>query len=258
MGISYGFILFIAIAALVISVVTLIYTSVYKKRINEALTDIIDETPKKHKPMMSPLKFLLTMILIMVAVYLLITVIAVMMLKMQTPNEHVYTGNTQCTIQLYSDEDIGNTLLGAYSPEEDIPGYTRNDSYDEDVQGRGNFRFVQYTLNPESERVFPEMIVYIEYTGKATGDVMFTEASCRSEMVMFSGNSNAAYPIDLDDGKGMWLILSGHNYYGRLHITSGIVPEDLVKTDSIDLLRKNMTEWGDYDKEVSLDQEMPE
>ena len=128
MGISYGFILFIAIAALVISVVTLIYTSVYKKRINEALTDIIDETPKKHKPMMSPLKFLLTMILIMVAVYLLITVIAVMMLKMQTPNEHVYTGNTQCTIQLYSDEDIGNTLLGAYSPEEDIPGYTRNDS----------------------------------------------------------------------------------------------------------------------------------
>lgn len=253
MGISYGFILFIALSALIISVVTLIYTSVYRKHINAVLAENTDENPKRHKPMMSPLKFLLILILSLFGLYLLITCIAAALFRTQHSTGYTYSGDTKMNVRVIDEEQSSDTLLAAYSPEEDIPGYVRHDSYDEDVQGRGNYHFVQYTMNNDWLRSFPEMLVYVEYTGDEKDKMMYLEANCTSSMDGYSGTVQAPFAADPDNG-GVWVILSGHNYHGQLSITCGMVSGDIIKDESGTYdLRENMTDCGAYTKEVSLD-----
>lgn len=251
MGISYGFVLILALLALIISAATAMYTAAYKRRINQALTDTYGDEPKRHRPMMSPLKFLLTLILSIAGAYLLIVTIAFALFRTQHSSVRTVTADSQASIQFCHDIMISDSPLSAYSPDEDIPGYTRSESED------GSFRFVGYTLNDGCVRMFPEMMVYVEYTGTDTDDIMFMDAACNSETYSLQTRTTDFFPTS--KCRGSWLLFDGYNYTGELVISSNILPEDTLSGEITDAdIENSSMENGSCLMEISLDQYLPD
>ena len=251
MGISYGFVLILALLALIISAATAMYTAAYKRRINQVLLEPADNETERHRPMMSPLKFLLTLILSIAGAYLLIVTIAFALFRTQHSSVLTVTADSQASILFCHDMMISDSLLSAYSPDEDIPGYTRSEHTD------GSFRFAEYTINDGGVRLFPEMLVYVEYTGTDTDDIMFMDASCNSDTYGLQTRTTDFFPTN--KCRSSWLVLDGYNYAGELVISCNILPEDTLRGEITDAdIENSSRESGSCFMDISLDQYIPD
>jgi uncharacterized membrane protein len=150
----------------VILLAGLIYLILYKNAINKRLNsgELYNEPAKK--PMMTPIKFMAILFSIYLAVVLIIIVLnAIFMFNPKNEKYQVNEVETFPVVYSCESNETSGTIYEDLSADEDISGYIRK------VKTDGDFRFVYYMRSDEwdGDGLFPEIIIYAEYTGDMDG-----------------------------------------------------------------------------------------
>ena len=155
---------FAVIIILILILVPIVYMIVYYATANRRLAESKEGNAAKHKPMMSPLKFLLCYIAGLFLIYLGISLICFGMFSAVKSSGSSTASNSSsyASFDVFTGDQIDSSIVSEFSPEEEIAGYQRRETED------GDFRFVVYQRDKGASVDFPDILVYAEYTGELT------------------------------------------------------------------------------------------
>lgn len=149
----------IIFAAAVIAITMVVYLAVYRRRINRRLESVeLGEDGGARKPMLPPiLAFIFTLIGVTIVGWLVVVVLAASVYSLHTTG----SGSPEPTVSdcMMDREYLDNSPLKGYSPGDELPGYVK---YEADS---GDIHFIYYVYNDCWSDMFPQILIYPEYTG---------------------------------------------------------------------------------------------
>ncbi len=207
-----GVMLFIAGMAIVV------YAVVYKNLANKRVREF-NQTGVVKKAPPSPLAVFVVLLFTLVLVFIFISLFAG--ISWYAITDFGSEEGIGCPIEM---PDTSVTVLPAgeddpladITPGQDITGYTRTETRD------GEYRFIYYVNDYGTSEVFPELMIYAEYTGDE-GRNLYYDITCREDSY---DQEQSGFIINEDSGRG-WFAVSSAAFYGTLELNFSASNDDI-------------------------------
>ena len=209
--VSYiAIIIFLTVPAAAAALITLGYLPIYKKRINARLGA---HGSGSHKPILTPLSFFLRMLIMLVAATIGAVSLLYFIFAADTRSHTEEQGN-YIDIDypsVYIVDQLTPSMLDAYTPGDEIPGYTITDHAEasgaEIYFYAGTdaeiFGFPDAFIGVKAAEDFPDYSVDIEYTQENTA----------------GRNASGGFSTDTDE-RPRWLTVDTISFFGVMDITA--------------------------------------
>ncbi len=199
-----------AVSAAAVFFLYQIYMHIYKKRIARRMAENNFGEPFVQKPMLSPLRFVLTAA---AAVFLLYLILAVAGAYLYSARTSTVSSESSAQKQAFcfepiDDSQLPQSLLGGVEPGQDISGYTLK------KQSDGDITFYCYVNDNLYGSSFPQLLIYSEYTGSSD---YYTKGD---SMVYENGSTGYSTSGLYDHDESVrWYAINAGSFEGELTLT---------------------------------------